>query len=109
MPDPNPDFEAILKTLTKAEVDFIIVGRVCAVLHGAPVSTFDLDLVYSRTGHNLARLEKALQELTAVYREKSEVSPDASLLENPGHHLFMTRYGPSEFDSTAISLQKYVS
>jgi hypothetical protein len=39
-----PDFLEILKVLSRHKVDFIIVGGVCAVLHGAPVSTFDLDL-----------------------------------------------------------------
>lgn len=38
MPDPEPDFEAILKALAGAGVEFIVVGGVCAVLHGAPSS-----------------------------------------------------------------------
>jgi hypothetical protein len=48
MPKPIPDFLEILKILVSNEVDFIVIGGVCAVLHGAPVTTFDLDLVHSR-------------------------------------------------------------
>ena len=33
----KPDFLYILRTLSKHEVEYIIVGGVCAVLHGAPI------------------------------------------------------------------------
>jgi len=66
----NPRFLEILKVLTRHRVDFIIVGGVSAVLHGAPVTTFDLDVVHSRDQKNLARLLAALQELEAVYRAR---------------------------------------
>ena len=63
MTKPKPDFLAILKTLAEYKVDFIVVGGVCAVLHGAPVSTFDLGLVHSRTPDNIDRLMSALESL----------------------------------------------
>ena len=107
MLDPEPDFEAILKALSDADVEFIVVGGVCAVLHGAPVSTFDLDLVYSRTGHNLTRLEKVLRELEAFYREKPEISPNASRLDSSGHHLLMTKYGPLDLLGSTVGNQGY--
>jgi len=37
-------------------------------LHGAPVTTFDLDVVHKRTPENLEHLMSALQELDAYYR-----------------------------------------
>jgi hypothetical protein len=49
MPKPISDFLEILKILSKHNVDFIVVGGVCAVIHGAPVATFDLDMVHSRS------------------------------------------------------------
>lgn len=67
-----PDFLEILRVLSKHNVDFIIVGGVCGVLHGAPVTTFDLDLVHSRAPENLARLMTALEELGAFYRGRGE-------------------------------------
>ncbi len=41
---PTVDFVAILETLSANAVDFVVVGGVSAVLNGAPVSTFDLDI-----------------------------------------------------------------
>jgi hypothetical protein len=45
-----------MQTLADHRVEFIVIGGVCAVLHGAPVTTFDLDVVHSRTPENLNRL-----------------------------------------------------
>lgn len=100
-PSP-PDFEAILKTLAKHEVRFIVVGGVAAVLHGAPVTTFDLDLVHSRNPDNLARLVLALEELDAYYRGRGDqrLRPIAGNLAYPGHHLLMTKYGPLDLLGT---------
>jgi len=83
---PIPDFLEILKVLSEHKVDFIVVGGVCAVLHGAPVTTFDLDLVHSRSSDNLARLLSALKELDAYYRgrEGHRLTPGLS-------HIFLLR------------------
>jgi hypothetical protein len=37
-------FRAVLQTLADHDVEFIVVGGVAAVLTGAPVNTFDLDV-----------------------------------------------------------------
>jgi hypothetical protein len=42
------------------------------VLHGAPVTTFDLDVVHARNRENIARLLSALEELKGVYRAQPE-------------------------------------
>lgn len=107
MPETEPDFEAILEALADAGVEFIVVGGVCAVLHGAPVSTFDLDLVYLRTRENLSRLEQALTRMGAVYREQPAVSPSASHVDGPGHHLLMTQYGPLDLLGSTVGGQGY--
>jgi predicted nucleotidyltransferase len=90
------DFFEILQTLNRHKVDFIIVGGVCAVLHGAPVSTFDLDIVHSRSEDNLTRLKEALEDLDAYYRTRRDkrLIPDITHLASPGHQLLMTRFGP---------------
>jgi predicted nucleotidyltransferase len=90
------DFFEILQTLKRHKVDFIIVGGVCAVLHGAPVSTFDLDIVHSRSEDNLTRLKEALEDLDAYYRTRRDkrLIPDITHLASPGHQLLMTRFGP---------------
>lgn len=101
--EPTTDFLAILETLALHRVDFIIVGGVCAVLHGAPIATFDLDLVHSRTPANTSRLMSALEALNARGREKLDqhIRPDESHLASPGHQLLMTRFGPLDLLGTA--------
>lgn len=96
MQSSNPRFLEILKVLTRHRVDFIIVGGVSAVLHGAPVTTFDLDVVHSRDRQNVARLLSALEELEAVYRAQPDrqLHPGEGHLAGPGHQLLLTKFGP---------------
>jgi len=96
MPNPSPDFLGLLRTLTGHSVDFIIVGGVSAVMHGAPVTTFDLDVAHSRRSENIAHILAALKDLDAFYRGggSRRLKPTAELLASPGHQLLMTRLGP---------------
>lgn len=93
---PRVDFLEILKALRAHGVDFIVVGGVSGVLHGAPMTTFDLDVVHSRTPSNIDRLLEALGALDAFSRGQGErrLRPDRSHLASPGHQLLMTKYGP---------------
>jgi hypothetical protein len=102
MAKPSVDYLAILKTLRRHGVDFVVVGGVCAVLHGAPLATFDLDAVHSREPHNLARLTAALEELEATYRipGRRDKKPGLSHLASAGHQLLMTRFGPLDLLGT---------
>jgi predicted nucleotidyltransferase len=99
---PTPDFRAILRILREHRVDFIIVGGVCAVLQGAPINTFDLDIVHSRKPTNLDRLIKALEALNARYRTSGheKLKPRASHLASSGHQLLMTLSGPLDLLGT---------
>ncbi|MGH9319534.1 MAG: nucleotidyltransferase [Vicinamibacteria bacterium] len=54
------DFEALLRTLTEAGVEFLVVGGVAATVHGSARLTQDLDVVYRRTPENIDRLTVAL-------------------------------------------------
>ena len=93
---PATDFLALIRALNEHEVDFIVVDGVAAVLEGAPISTFDLDIVHSRTVQNVQRLVGALTALDAHYRLQPErrIRPQTSHLLSAGHQLLMTRYGP---------------
>ena len=88
-------FHELLRTLVEREVAFIVVGGVAAVLEGAPVSTFDLDIVYSLDKANIDRLAGVLEELNAVYVDPGgrTIRPSAERLEGGGHHLLRTRHG----------------
>ena len=50
------NFEQALALLARHGVEFIIVGGVAAVAHGAPIVTLDLDVVHRRTPDNVQRL-----------------------------------------------------
>ena len=96
MPRRSYSFVGILETLRRHRVRFVLVGGVAAVVEGAPVSTFDVDIVPARRADNVERLLTALRELDAYYRTRPELrrrpTPDA--LSGDGNHLLMTRYGP---------------
>lgn len=96
MATETPDFLELLKTLVKHGVEFIIVGGVSAVLQGAPLTTFDLDLVHLRSPENVNLLHRALEDLDACYRERAQrrLRPKRTDLSSSGHHLLMTRAGP---------------
>lgn len=101
MPKFELNIPELLNHLHRHEVDFIIVGGVCAALHGAPVTTFDLDVVHSRSPKNLHHLEAALQLCDAHYRNHpKKIRPDAELLSSKGHHLLMTKFGPLDLLGT---------
>jgi hypothetical protein len=40
-----PRYLDILEALARHQVEHIVVGGVAAILEGAPISTFDLDIV----------------------------------------------------------------
>ena len=109
MKSKESDFTKIIETLTKYEVEFIIVGGVCAVLHGVPVTTFDLDIVHNRSTENIERLLNALRELEAYYRIRSDIQiePDKSGLALPGHHLLITNAGPLDVLGTIGESEDY--
>jgi hypothetical protein len=90
------DFARILATLRRHRVRFVVVGGVAAVIEGAPVATFDLDIVPDRRPQNVARLTAALTELDAHYRAKRDMprAPTPAALEGDGYQLLMTRFGP---------------
>jgi hypothetical protein len=77
-------------------VEFLIVGGVAAVLQGAPINTFDLDVVHSTDPANVSRVMAALEELDAIYRAQPDLRlrPNASHLSSAGHQLLITRLGP---------------
>lgn len=91
---PRARFAEILRLLATNDVEFVVVGMTAGVLHGAPVTTIDLDLVHRRTPENVSRLLRVLRDLDAVYRHDPRgLRPQESHLSSPGHQLLSTRYG----------------
>lgn len=93
---PDSDFLAALRALREGGVKFAVVGGLAAVLNGAPVSTFDLDIVPARDEENLVRLLRVLDSIDAVYRIQPvrRLRPTASHLRSQGHHNLITSCGP---------------
>jgi len=63
------DFQQLLRILNEAQVEFILVGGMAAIAHGAARLTQDLDVVYRRTNKNIARLVRALQDRSPYLRD----------------------------------------
>lgn len=62
------DFQALLKKLAEASVQFIVVGGAAATVHGSARLTMDLDVVYKRDPDNIRRLVSALKNWNPYLR-----------------------------------------
>jgi hypothetical protein len=75
----------------------VLIGGLAAVAQGAPIATFDVDIVHARTPSNIDALLAFLTQVNARYRGRpggSPLAPSRTALEGPGHSLFMTDLGP---------------
>jgi hypothetical protein len=94
---PEFDPEPALRTLSRGGVDFVVVGGIAAVLHGASTLTTDLDIAFAADSANLGRLGAALEELEARLRDVPEpvpFVPDARTLRQVELLTLDTRTGP---------------
>ncbi|MDP9453679.1 MAG: hypothetical protein M3P97_09915 [Actinomycetota bacterium] len=69
-----------MAVLDRHQVDFLVVGGVAAIAHGATRPTSDLDCVARRSGTNLDRLAAALRELNARLRVAGLSDEEAAAL-----------------------------
>jgi hypothetical protein len=91
------DLEALLLALCDAGVEFLVVGGAAAVLHGAPITTQDLDIVHRRTPDNVTKLLGVLERLDATIRPMlggPPRRPTAALLAGRGQLNLSTTLGP---------------
>jgi len=65
MPQNDP---ALLMRLNERNVEFVIIGGVCGVLHGVPLVTFDLHVCCPFSLENLRRIEAAVADLHPYHR-----------------------------------------
>lgn len=82
---PDLDVEEILRRLTAAGVDFVVIGGMALVLSGSARLTRDLDIVFAGDPANLEALGGVLVGLDARLREIDEDVPlvaDAQTLSN---------------------------
>jgi hypothetical protein len=92
----RPEFLEIARCLVENGVKFILVGGVAAIVQGAPVSTFDLDIVIDPTdAANGALLLGALESLDARYLDLAgrHLLPTAERLATLRIHRLVTKFG----------------
>jgi hypothetical protein len=90
------DILAFVRVLGDAGVDYIIVGGVAANIHGALRTTLDLDVVYSRSPANVARLATALAPYAPYLRGAPPGLPfsfDAATIERGLNFTLLTTLG----------------
>jgi hypothetical protein len=88
-------FGDLLGLLTSHGVELVVVGATAAVLDGAPLTTFDLDVVFEPSAENRARLLAALDDLDAIYWDPAgrQLRPTEERLATMRLHLLDTRFG----------------
>jgi hypothetical protein len=89
--------EKLLHSLVDGEVEFIVVGGAAGLMQGAPIATFDLDVVHLRTDDNIAKLLAVLESVHAYHRPdpgRRRLVPTAAVLRGTGHVLLDTDHGP---------------
>lgn len=94
---PTADLEGLLRALTDAEIEFIVVGGAAAVIHGAPITTQDLDIVPRLEAGDPERLVAALTALDARFRPVlpgRDLSPAIEHVMARGQLNLITRLGP---------------
>ena len=93
---PQADLTSIVEGLAHAGVRFVLVGGLAAVAQGAPLLTFDVDIVHDRDPANVVALMRFLEAIHAHYRGVPDriVPPSEAALAGAGHNLFMTDLGP---------------
>jgi hypothetical protein len=88
-------FLELIRTVVAHQVDAIVVGGIAAILHGAPVMTADLDLLFDPAPENLARIDGMLRALEAHYADSAgrHIVPTSDKLADLKIHLLRTRFG----------------
>jgi hypothetical protein len=87
---PELDAEAIVATLNKFGVKYVVIGAFAAQLQGAPIPrTRDIDVTPATDAANLRRLSDALHELQA--RIRTVDVPEGLLFDHDGPSLGKAR------------------
>lgn len=108
--EPLIDAVPILEQLTRADVDFVVIGGVAMTLLGSDRSTVDLDITFARDRDNLAKLSEALNALGAKLRgvdEDINFVADAGLLDRIEVLTLETRHGGFDLLAAPAGVPRY--
>ncbi len=104
----HADFEELLRLLEERKVDYLIIGGYAVAFHGYPRFTSDIDIFYSDSEDNIARLRQALIDFAF---DEPEVPPDlfrvpgniVSLGAPPARVDFLNRISAVDFDTACLA------
>lgn len=71
----SSDFYSLLKRLSEARVDFVLVGGFASVTYGCTIVTGDIDVCCDFEPSNLLKLQKAVENLHPVHRMTPNKTP----------------------------------
>ena len=91
-PINNSDLERLRDTLAKHEVEYLLIGKMAAVVQGFPDTTQDADLFVERSAVNGTRLVEALRDLGF------ELAPEQVEHIQQGKAFIQVRTGPFDID-----------
>jgi hypothetical protein len=105
------DLRALLESLNKRRVRFVVIGGVAVGAHGYVRGTEDLDLVPDPDPANLQRLTDALDELDStlptVEERPFDPTTDAKVIRRGGNVTTMTRFGGLDIVQRARGVPTY--
>ena len=78
----EPLLNKVAKTLTEHHLEAVMVGNAAAALHGAPVTTLDIDFMFRKTAANLKKLKGVARSLGSVVFKQYFPSCDIYQLVN---------------------------
>lgn len=84
----------IARVLAEQRLEAVMVGNAAAALHGAPVTTLDIDFMFRKTPANLKKLKAVARDLQAVILKPYYPVSDLFRVVNDDQGLqldFMTR------------------
>lgn len=105
---------AILRTLSDAAVDFVLIGGLAGNALGSAQATYDVDIAYARDDQNLERLAAALDQLGAELRVAGMDDPselgfilDVETLRRGMNFTFNTSRGPLDVVGQPAGIRSY--
>lgn len=105
--------QELLTTLTRGDVEFVVIGGLALAPHGYVRATKDLDIVPAPDVGNLDRLATALRDLEArvdlgdLGSEEPDMEPDEQGLRGGGNWCLLTRYGALAVMQDVPGLRNY--
>ena len=62
----EPLLRSVAAALAAVKLEAVLIGNAAAAIHGAPVTTVDLDFMFRSTPANVAKLKRFAQKMEAV-------------------------------------------